>query len=301
MKKAALNSNQLKLIAIAAMTLDHLVWTICPGYSRVWWVLLAHIIGRLTAPNMWYFVAEGYHYTHDVKKYAGRLFLLALISHFAYNFCFGISFIPLQDSVFNQTSVAWSLAWGLVLLCVNNSDKLKSWQKTVVILLVCVITFPSDWSCIASMAILYIGTYRGNFRKQMLWMMFWTFLYALVYFFFIDRVYAGSAGPLPDHSAAAAVQRRARLLEGHGQAVLRLLSRPPGRLRHSAHRSVGRWLRHRRREFLTHKKTALPGVQAFDSLKQPAGRNHYSVFPISANFSSRERRLTSNSRFRASE
>ena len=85
MKKAALNSNQLKLIAIAAMTLDHLVWTICPGYSRVWWVLLAHIIGRLTAPIMWYFIAEGYHYTHDVKKYAGRLFLLALISHFAYN------------------------------------------------------------------------------------------------------------------------------------------------------------------------------------------------------------------------
>lgn len=190
MKKAALNSNQLKLIAIAAMTLDHLVWTICPGYSRVWWVLLAHIIGRLTAPIMWYFIAEGYHYTHDVKKYAGRLFLLALISHFAYNFCFGISFIPFQTSVFNQTSVAWSLAWGLVLLCVNNSDRLKSWQKTVIILLVCVITFPSDWSCIASMAILFIGSYRGNFRKQMLWMMFWTLLYALVYFFFIDRVYA---------------------------------------------------------------------------------------------------------------
>ena len=43
---------------------------------------------------------------------------------------------------------AWPLhgvvAWGLVLLCVNNSDKLKSWQKTVIILLVCVITFPSD-------------------------------------------------------------------------------------------------------------------------------------------------------------
>ena len=86
--------------------------------------------------------------------------------------------------------MAWSLAWGLVLLCVNNSDKLKSWQKTVIILLVCVITFPSDWSCIASMAILFIGSYRGNFRKQMLWMMFWTLLYALVYFFFIDRVYA---------------------------------------------------------------------------------------------------------------
>ena len=46
MKKAALNSNQLKLIAIAAMTLDHLVWTICQGYSRVWRVLLVNITGQ---------------------------------------------------------------------------------------------------------------------------------------------------------------------------------------------------------------------------------------------------------------
>ena len=160
MKKAALNSNQLKLIAIAAMTLDHLVWTICPGYSRVWWVLLAHIIGRLTAPIMWYFIAEGYHYTHDVKKYAGRLFLLALISHFAYNFCFGISFIPFQTSVFNQTSVAWSLAWGLVLLCVNNSDKLKSWQKTVIILLVCVITASHPWRLCSSAPTVAISASR---------------------------------------------------------------------------------------------------------------------------------------------
>ena len=190
MKKAGLNANQLKLIAIAAMTLDHLVWTLCPGYSRVWWAVLAHIIGRLTAPIMWYFVAEGYHYTRSVKKYAMRLFALAVISHFAYNFCFGISFVPLRDSIFNQTSVAWSLAWGLVLLWVNDRPNLKSWQKTVIILLVCLITFPSDWSCIASIAILFMGTYRGDFRKQMTWMMIWTAVYAVVYFLFIDRVYA---------------------------------------------------------------------------------------------------------------
>ncbi|MDD5863252.1 MAG: TraX family protein [Firmicutes bacterium] len=188
--KRGLNSNQLKLIAIAAMTLDHLVWTICPGYSRVWWVLLAHIIGRLTAPIMWYFVAEGYHYTHDVKKYAIRLFALAFVSHFAYNFCFGIPFVPFQATVFNQTSVAWSLAWGLVLLWVNDCDRLKSWQKTIIILLVCVITFPSDWSCIATISIVYLGAYRGNFPRQMTWMMVWISVYALVYFLFIDKVYA---------------------------------------------------------------------------------------------------------------
>ncbi len=188
-RSVGLNGNQLKLIAIIAMTIDHLAWTLFPGYSTVWWVVAAHLIGRLTAPIMWYFIAEGYHYTRDVKNYAKRLFLLALISHFAYNFCFGGSFLPFKTSVFNQTSVAWSLAWGLVLLCINDSEKIKPWQKTICIILVCLITFPSDWSCIATMAILCISGNRGNFKKQMLWMMVWTLFYAVVYFFFIDRFY----------------------------------------------------------------------------------------------------------------
>jgi len=184
-----LNSNQLKLIAITAMTLDHLTWTLWPGYSKEWWVVLFHVVGRLTAPIMWYFIAEGYHYTRNLKKYAVRLFLLALLSHFAYNFCFGIPFIPFKTTPFNQTSVAWSLAWGLMLLYINDSEKLKGWQKVAITLIVCVITFPSDWSCIASMAILSIGTNRGNFKRQMTLMMVWSLIYAAVYFLFIDKVY----------------------------------------------------------------------------------------------------------------
>ena len=96
-ERKGLNGNQLKVIAIIAMTIDHLTWTFAPGYSREWWAILFHIIGRLTAPIMWFFIAEGYHYTRNLKKYAGRLFLLAFISHFAYNFCFGISFIPFEN------------------------------------------------------------------------------------------------------------------------------------------------------------------------------------------------------------
>lgn len=189
-RERGLNGNQLKLIAILAMTVDHLTWTIVPGYSRIWWVILLHVIGRLTAPIMWFFIAEGYHYTHDLKKYAGRLFLLAVISHFAYNFCFGISFIPFQKSIFNQTGVVWSLAWGLVLLWIMENKNIKDWQKMIIAVLVCVITFPSDWSCIATMAIVFIGTNRGNFKIQMASIMIWTFFYAVVYFIFIDRVYA---------------------------------------------------------------------------------------------------------------
>ena len=169
---------------------DHLAWTLAPGYSTEWWVLLCHLAGRLTAPIMWFFIVEGWHYTHDVRKYTLRLFLLALVSHFAYNFCFGIPMLPFREgSFFNQTSVAWSLAWGLVLLRIHSNEKTASWLKFALTILICVISFPSDWSCVASMAILYMGVSRGDFKKQMVWMMVWSAVYALVYFLFLDRLY----------------------------------------------------------------------------------------------------------------
>lgn len=189
-KKTGLNANQLKLIAIAAMTLDHLTWTLWPGNQTQWFVILFHVIGRLTAPTMWFFIAEGYYHTHDVKKYAGRLFSAALVSHFAYTFCFGIPMVPFQTGFFNQTSTLWPLAWGLVLLYVHDRSGWKEWQKLVFTLAVCVIAFPSDHSCVASMAILYIGLNRGNFHKQMEALAVWSFIYAAVFFFFINKVYA---------------------------------------------------------------------------------------------------------------
>ena len=47
-----LNSNQIKLIAIIAMTIDHVTWLLYPGFQKIWWVMLLHVIGRLTAPTM---------------------------------------------------------------------------------------------------------------------------------------------------------------------------------------------------------------------------------------------------------
>ena len=60
--KKGLNSNQLKLIAIIAMTVDHLTWVIWPGYQTGWPQLALHCVGRITAPIMWFFIAEGYQY-----------------------------------------------------------------------------------------------------------------------------------------------------------------------------------------------------------------------------------------------
>ena len=68
-----LTATALKTIAIAAMTADHVAWLLFPGYDRHALPLILHLIGRLTCPVMCFFVAEGYHYTHDVKKYTRRL------------------------------------------------------------------------------------------------------------------------------------------------------------------------------------------------------------------------------------
>lgn len=193
--KKTLDSNAIKLVAIAAMTVDHVAWWLFPGYPRAVLPLAMHIIGRLTCPIMCYFVAEGYHHTWDIRKYTARMFLFAVISHFAYvfasaDFAGWRSFIPFSSgSVLNQTSVMWSLAWGLVMLRVVHDRRLRPAVQVALILLICLVSFPADWSCIAALCIMAFGTNRGKLKTQALWMMFYVALYAVVYALALDWVY----------------------------------------------------------------------------------------------------------------
>ena len=190
-----LNANQIKIIAILAMTIDHIGWFLFPGYPTEIIPILMHILGRITCPIMCYFMAECYHHTNNISKYTKRLFLFAFISHFAYiffssNFVDWKSFVPFYyGEVLNQTSVMWPLAWGLVMLRVAHSEKIPDIFKILPVILICLITFPSDWSCIASLCILAFGTNRGKFKTQMLWMVFYVAMYAVVYFLALDELY----------------------------------------------------------------------------------------------------------------
>ena len=67
--KKGLNANTLKVIAITAMTLDHIAWMCFPGYPRAPLPVLLHVLGRLTCPIMCFFIAEGYHHTKNIRKY----------------------------------------------------------------------------------------------------------------------------------------------------------------------------------------------------------------------------------------
>ena len=167
-----LDANQLKLIAIVAMTVDHIAWLLFPGYAAGAVPIVMHIIGRITCPVMCFFIAEGFHYTRDRKKYALRLFMLAVVSHFAYmlasnSYADWHSFIPFYyGDVLNQTSVVWSLLGGLLMLWLCEDEKRSMGVKVAGILLICLITLPSDWSCIAALCVLSIGSNRANRRNR---------------------------------------------------------------------------------------------------------------------------------------
>ena len=190
MKK--LNSNSLKLIAILAMTIDHVADLIYPGMPNNIICVIMHLIGRLTAPIMFFFICEGFFYTKNLKKYISRLFIFSIISHFAYCFAFGTNFIPFSTGeIFNQTSIMWTLAWSVVALYIAYGDtKLKEWHKYVLIILLNLVTFSADWSSIGLMIIVSMYEYRGNLNKQMGNMILWSLIYIIVSFIFVNKVYA---------------------------------------------------------------------------------------------------------------
>ena len=69
-----LDTDLLKLVAIAAMLVDHIGGAFFPEIPVFRW------IGRLAFPLFCYCMTVGMLYTHDIKRYLGRLGLFALIS-----------------------------------------------------------------------------------------------------------------------------------------------------------------------------------------------------------------------------
>ncbi len=68
-----MNSNQLKMIVIVTMFIDHLGMLVFPDIE------LLRIIGRLTYPVFAFFIAEGCLYTRSIVKYFFRILGLGVI------------------------------------------------------------------------------------------------------------------------------------------------------------------------------------------------------------------------------
>jgi len=154
-------ANKLKIIAMALMLLDHFAVVFLPGNTLLH--MLFRFPGRIVAPLICFFIAEGYHYTSNRKKYILRLLGLALVSHIPFNITFGHTLSP-----FEATSVIWALAMGLIALSALKSEKLHLVVKALILAACCALAYTANWNFIAVLWIVVFGLFHGNFKRQIL-------------------------------------------------------------------------------------------------------------------------------------
>lgn len=107
MERKGLNSYQLKWIAIITMLTDHVGAVLFPEYQ------ILRGIGRISFPIFCFLLVEGFHYTHDWKKYFLRLFAFAWISEIPFDLAFfGTWYAPQHQNVF------FTLALGILMMYV---------------------------------------------------------------------------------------------------------------------------------------------------------------------------------------
>ena len=102
MRRLGLSNNQLKLIALLTMTVDHIGAYMFPH------ILWLRIVGRIAYPIFAYMIAEGCFYTRRPRRYIGSMAALALLCQVVY-FVF-------TGSVYMYIPVTFTLSIGLIFL-----------------------------------------------------------------------------------------------------------------------------------------------------------------------------------------
>ena len=106
-----LSNNQLKIIALVTMTVDHVGAYLFP---QIQWL---RIVGRLAFPIFAYMIAEGCRHTRSMGKYLGTMALFALVCQMADYFATG--------SVYMSILVTFTLSIGLI-FCYQKAEKTKN-------------------------------------------------------------------------------------------------------------------------------------------------------------------------------
>lgn len=161
-KKFELTANSLKLIAIIAMLIDHLGYAFLSSDGYLWFVF--RCIGRITAPIMFFFIAEGYHRTKNINKYTFRLFIFAIISYIPYIYMFNNT-LPYNKETFLNLNVFYTLFLGL--LFIRTFTEIKNiFVKIPIMIILLILSTVGDWNYIALLLILAFNFYYGDYKKQ---------------------------------------------------------------------------------------------------------------------------------------
>ena len=98
--KTGLSGNQLKLLALVLMTVDHIGMILLPYH------LILRIIGRLAMPVFAYMIAEGCRYTRSGRNYLVQMVSLGVVCALINYFATGYQHLPIF--------ITFSLSAGLI-------------------------------------------------------------------------------------------------------------------------------------------------------------------------------------------
>ena len=113
MRKLGLSGNQLKIIAMITMTIDHVGMVLFPQH------LWMRLIGRLAFPIYAFMIAEGCVHTRSMPRYLGTMAAMAAVWQIINWF--------MLDSVYQCILVTFSLSIGLIWLLKKAKESGKLW------------------------------------------------------------------------------------------------------------------------------------------------------------------------------
>lgn len=157
-----LNMNQLKLIAMFIMLIDHFAYVMLErgiGLYGEWYQIdrIMRGIGRMAFPIFCFSIVEGFQKTRDAKAYFKRLVLFALISEIPFDLAFRGRIFAL-----NYQNVFWTLAAGLGALICYEDRTMEQWKRMLgaVLCFVLPFLFHTDYSVYGVLVILFMYQLR---------------------------------------------------------------------------------------------------------------------------------------------
>jgi len=181
-----LSADNLKIIALLAMTIFHAADMLFPwwkrylnGASAALLLLFCMGIGMTAMPVICFLAAEGAYHTKNWKKYLIRVSLWAVPAHFAYVLATGKPINPFSDPFIMHTSVLLTISCGIgAFFALRSHGKFR----VELMLLLLALSLYGDWGICAGVAIFCAALTRNDFNKQMLAMSL-CFCLGLVYTF----------------------------------------------------------------------------------------------------------------------
>lgn len=117
MKRLKISGNGLKILALIAMTFDHVGLLLLNNYMPF------RIFGRLSFPIFAYMIAEGCYYTRNKKKHLAGIFLLGILCQLVYYLADG--------SLYQGILITFTLSV-LCIYAIDRAGKQKKWYGWIV-------------------------------------------------------------------------------------------------------------------------------------------------------------------------